>query len=300
MVLIRINFKNEEIYSSSLINGGDILAVGNASGDVRLLKYKKNLNSIEKFKLHELEITKLYAIKNRLLSCSRDARLKIWDIHKQKVSKTYDADFSPINDLDVSGNYIITGDESGAIRLWDFRIKNSPGKIKHGFNLFGCRFLNNPNLFVGYGLTKSLYLWDMRMSKAFLNKSQVLKDLDDFLISLSVSNNSDFIFILDSKFKIHRIRSQIKRNSYHCYCNLKKKKRLNFVKTLPKLNLDEEDKFILNGDLKGKTYIRSQKNGKLMAQFNDHLDAVKEVIFNSSKKIFSSCGLDGSVLIKTF
>ena len=41
-------------------------------------------------------------------------------------------------------------------------------------------------------------------------------------------------------------------------------------------------------------------NGKLMAQFNDHLDAVKEVIFNSSKKIFSSCGLDGSVLIKTF
>ena len=84
------------------------------------------------------------------------------------------------------------------------------------------------------------------------------------------------------------------------FCNLKKKKRFYFVKTLPKLNLDEEDKFILNGDLKGKTYIRSQKNGKLMAQFNDHLDAVKEVIFNSSKKIFSSCGLDGSVLIKTF
>jgi len=66
-----------------------------------------------------------------------------------------------------------------------------------------------------------------------------------------------------------------------------------------KLNLDKEENFILNGDLNGKTFIRTQKNGKIISQFNDHFGAVKEVLYNSSKKVIVSCGMEGSVTIRT-
>lgn len=71
-------------------------------------------------------------------------------------------------------------------------------------------------------------------------------------------------------------------------------------KSILKLNLDDRGNFILNGDSQGKSYIRSQKNGKILSQFKDHFAPVKEVIINSVLKIFFSYSIDGSFIFRTF
>jgi hypothetical protein len=57
---------------------------------------------------------------------------------------------------------------------------------------------------------------------------------------------------------------------------------------------------ILNGDFCGKSFIRSQKNGKILAQFNDHKSPVKEVMINLALKMFISCSIDGLIVLHPY
>jgi WD40 repeat protein len=300
MVLIKINFKNEEICSSSLSNKGKILTVGSSSGNIRILNYKERFNPVKIFKSHDLEITKIVTKNSKIFSCSLDSKLKIWDIQEQKLITTFIDHYGSINDLDVMEKYICTASEDGDVRIWDHRIRNSIGKLKHGFNLQGSRFLKNQNLIVSYGLADSLYIWDLRMNNVFLNKSRVLKNSRSALMSVGISNLSNFLFILDSGYKLHRVHTHFRQRSKRCALLIEKKNLIfQSRKNLLKLNLDDQGKFVLNGDLKGNSYVRSQKNGKVVTRFNDHLESVKEVIFSSKNKVFVSCSTDGSIVVRT-
>jgi len=65
-----------------------------------------------------------------------------------------------------------------------------------------------------------------------------------------------------------------------------------------KLNRDDRDKFLLHGNSEGIVFIKSQKNNKILKQFNDHLGVVKEVKLNQNMGILVSCSMDGSVVIR--
>ena len=300
MVSVKINFRQNEINSIALAKKCDIVAAGDTMGSIRILNCLKKFYSVEIIKAHNSEISKVFTFDSKTLSCSFDTKLKLWDFKKQKQIRSYIDHRGPINDLDITDEYISTASEDGDLRLWDLRLKSSIGKIKHGFNLWGCRFLNNKNLILSYGITDFLYLWDIRMNKEFLRKSRILENLKDHLISLCASKISGFVYLLNSNFEINRIVGLLTKKNLSCFSSLKtEKKRRNITEDRIKVNIDECDKFILNGDLNGKSYIRSQQNGKILAQFKDHLTSVKEVLYNSTKKLFVSCGTDGLVIIRT-
>ena len=146
MVILKINFKNCEICCGSLIKKGTLVGTGDSRGNIRIINHKRRFESIETFKIHDLEITDIKTVKSTLISSSHDTALKVWDMESQKLVKTYLGHSGPINSLDVFDNYISTASEDGDIRLWDRRIRYSTGKIRHGFNLLGGRFLNTQNL----------------------------------------------------------------------------------------------------------------------------------------------------------
>jgi len=301
MVLIKFNFKHTEISSCSLSDEGKIVFFGDSLGNLRMLCYKKTYKSLKSLKLHELEITKIANINEKLVSCSRDSKLKLWDIYKQKVIKTFIGHHGPITEMDILENCISSTSEDGDLRLWDIRTKESIEKIKHGYNLLGCKFLNNQNLILTYGVTNSLYIWDLRMKHIFLKHSKILKNPNSYITSLCVSKITNFIFILDSDYKLHRIHARLKKDYKHFKIFPKNPKKSGSIgKVLLKLNLDKEEKFILNGDLSGKTYVRLPKNGKIVSQFNDHVGPIREVLYNATKKIIISCGIHGSVVLKSY
>lgn len=301
MVFIKINFKNQEICCGSLSKKGKILTFGDSNGILGILNLNERFKNIKIFKTHDLEITKIKLMNSKIFSCSYDAKLKIWDLQKQKLINIFTDHSGPINDLDIYEKLICTSSEDGDLRLWDLRIKKSITKIKHGFNLIGCKFLNNKNLMVTHGISNFLYLWDLRMNKVFYKKLKVLKNSKPFILSICVSECSNFMFVLDSECKIHRIKNQGEERFPRNVSLIEKQNdNSNILRFLLKLNLDEGCTSILNGDFGGKSYIRSIKSGKILYQFNDHLKTVKEVIYNLSKKIFVSVGMDGSIVIRTF
>lgn len=300
MVLVKINFRQSEITSIALEKKCNFIAVGDSKGSIRILNCLKKFYSAETIGAHNSEISKVFTFDSKILSCSFDTKLKLWDFKKQKQIRSYTDHRGPINDLDITDDYISTASEDGDLRLWDLRSKSSIGKIKHGFNLLGCRFLNNKNLILSYGITDFLYLWDIRMNKEFLRKSKVLENFNDYLVSLCVSKISGFVYLLNSNYEINRIAGLLSMKNLPCFSPLKTDKRKrNLTEDRIKVNIDECDKFILNGDLNGKSFIRSLENGRILAQFKDHFTSVKEVLYNSTKKIFFSCGTDGLVIIRT-
>jgi WD40 repeat protein len=301
MGVIKINCKSDEISSSFLYEKKRTLSIGDSIGNIRILNLKEKLNTSIIMQIHDLEISRITVMGSKLLSCSLDSKLKVWDLNKWCLINSYLDHRGPINDLDVLERNISTVSDDGDLRFWDTRIKSSIGKISHGFNLTGCRFLNDKNLIVSHGITNFLYLWDLRMTRNFLVQSRILKKSTCSILSSCISKISNFIFILDSQYKIHRLNNRLKKNGSKCKFFKKEiMKEKIFHKNILKLNIDDKGKFILNGDIWGKSFIRSQKNGKILAQFNDHNTPVKEVMINFALKMFISCSIDGLIVLRTF
>ena len=301
MGCIRIKFNANEICSAYLFGKKKILSMGDSLGNIKIINIKEGIESWKIFKIHDLEITKISTIGSKLLSCSLDSKLKIVDLNKCCVINSFIDHQGSINDLDVFEKNISTASDDGDLRFWDIRTKSSIGKISHGFNLINCCYLNNKNLILSHGLTNFLYLWDLRMNRNFLAKSKILKKLNCSILSSCVSKFSNFIFVLDSKNNVHRLTGREKNSiskSKFFPENIRKKEA--FPTRILKLNLDDKGKFILNGDPYGRSYIRSQKNGKILLQFKDHFAPVKEVLFNSVLKAIFSYSIDGSVILRTF
>lgn len=301
MGLIKINCKNEEICSSFLDEKKKTLSIGDSLGNIRILNLKEKLNISKIMQIHDLEITRMTVMDSKLLTCSLDSKLKVWDLNKWCLINSFLDHRGSINDLDILERNISTVSDDGDLRFWDTRNKSSIGKISHGFNLSGCRFLNDKNLIVSHGITNFLYLWDLRMTRNFLIQSRILKNSICSILSSCVSRISNFIFILDSQYKVHRLNNQLKKNGTKCKF-LKKgiMKEKIFHRNILKLNIDNKGKFILNGDFWGKSFIRNQKNGKILAQFKDHITPVKEVMISFALKMFISCSIDGLIVLRTF
>ena len=301
MGLIKINCKSDGICSSFLYEKKKTLSIGDSLGNIRIFNLKEKLNTSKIMHIHDLEITRITVMGSNLLSCSLDSKLKVWDLNKWCLINSFIDHRGSINDLDVLERNISTVSDDGDLRFWDTRSKTSIGKISHGFNLTGCRFLNDKNLILSHGITDFLYLWDLRMTRNFLAQSKILKKSACSILSLCVSRISNFIFILDSQYKVHRLNSRVKKNVPKCKIFKKDiMKEKIFHRNILKLNIDDRGKFILNGDLSGKSFIRSQKNGKILNQFNDHTTPVKEVMISFALKMFISCSVDGLIAVRTF
>lgn len=294
MGLVKINFKKIEICCNSLSGKDKILAIGDSSGIIRILDIGKNLNSEIILKSHKLEISKIINYESNLVSCSFDTKIKRYDLRKQVILDSFIGHNGPVNDIDIFQKSMISASEDGDVRLWDLRENLFTGKLTHGFNLIGCRFMNNSNLIVSVGLDNTLFLWDLRMTKTFLKKTEVMRNENNIVISLCVSKFSNYCFILNNNFRVFRIGKKYT----HCSEFIEKRKERNRCFYRMKLNEDDNSKFLLHGNLEGKIFVRSQKSGKILKQFYDHLSEVTEITLNQRFKSLVSCGKDGSVVIR--
>ena len=127
-----------------------------------------------------------------------------------------------------------------------------------------------------------------------VDRTEVMRNENNIVISLCVSKFSNYCFILNNNFRVFRIGKKYT----HCSEFIEKRKERNRCFYRMKLNEDDNSKFLLHGNLEGKIFVRSQKSGKILKQFYDHLSEVTEITLNQRFKSLVSCGKDGSVVIR--
>ena len=70
---------------------------------------------------HEHWVTGLCFSGDRLVTCSADKTVKVWDVDKQKVKKTMTGHTSRINTVAADNRMIISGSQDGNVNVWDVR-----------------------------------------------------------------------------------------------------------------------------------------------------------------------------------
>lgn len=70
---------------------------------------------------HEGAVTGMSLCGDRLVTCSADKTLKVWDVEKQKVKKTLSGHTTRINSVASDQKSIISGSRDGTVHIWDLR-----------------------------------------------------------------------------------------------------------------------------------------------------------------------------------
>lgn len=70
---------------------------------------------------HEGPLTGMSLCGDRLVTCSADKTLKVWDVEKQKVKKTLTGHTTRINSVASDQKSIISGSRDGTVHIWDLR-----------------------------------------------------------------------------------------------------------------------------------------------------------------------------------
>jgi len=70
---------------------------------------------------HEGHVTGISLCADKLVSCSEDKTIKVWDVDKQKVKKTLSGHNTRITAVASDNKSIISGSRDGIIHIWDVR-----------------------------------------------------------------------------------------------------------------------------------------------------------------------------------
>jgi len=102
-----------------------------ANSDARMarleeLEKKMKIENDKRFgcltlKGHEGHVTGISLCADKLVSCSEDKTIKVWDVDKQKVKKTLSGHKTRITAVASDNKSIISGSRDGEIHIWDVR-----------------------------------------------------------------------------------------------------------------------------------------------------------------------------------
>jgi len=79
------------------------------------------MGAVLTLKGHEGWVTGMTFSGERLVTCSTDKTVKVWDVDKQKVKKTMSGHTSRINSIAADNRMILSGSQDGNINVWDVR-----------------------------------------------------------------------------------------------------------------------------------------------------------------------------------
>jgi Prp8 binding protein len=298
---IKLYYNSSTILNCSFSQNGQHIVCGDDKG-VLLLWQSKNINKKCIFlKIHDSSINNMLFYSGLLYTVSSDGKCKILDFNVCKHIRTFKSlDFTSINDVDCSNEITMTVNNIGIVKFWDKRSKAPIESISHGIQLKKAKFLSKPFTFITTGVLSTIFVWDLRkiekekITKFILNKKKF--QINSFL----VSKNRKFLFVSDVEnnylqYNIGFIELTMYRKlqtTLFLTNNVSKK----FIKT----SSDMKGKFFGHGNKDGVVLIWSQKTGKIIYNFKDHISNVNQINFHPKEKIFCSCGNDNSLVIKNF
>ncbi|TFF85190.1 MAG: WD40 repeat domain-containing protein [Promethearchaeota archaeon] len=138
---------------------GDLLISCSNDCTIKFWDWKKGdcLDTIEYE--HSRNITKIAINNNRVISASWDHFIKIWDISTRDLINSLEYHFDSIDCLVVNDSYIISGDKSGVIIIYELATGNIKTQLNHDRAITDL-LIDNGNLYSSCkgGLVK---VWDI-------------------------------------------------------------------------------------------------------------------------------------------
>lgn len=99
---------------------------------------------------------------DEIISCSRDQTIKLYDVTKASLIKSFTSSSMPIS-LTYSQSQVVSGHYDGKLRIWDFRSPSAPVEIRaHKDIIIQCQSKTNSSNIVSLGQDKAIVVSDIR------------------------------------------------------------------------------------------------------------------------------------------
>ena len=169
--IAKIKLSSQSIRSISVSPDGKYIALGFSDNFIRVLD-AVTLVLLYEFEAHKSSVftVKFSPVGNFLLSASRDAHLKIWEVtNKFELKETIVAHLYTINDIAYSpnGNYFATCSMDKAIKIWDakefqlLKVIDKARYASHGTSVNKLYWSAHFDRLVSGSDDRSISVWDI-------------------------------------------------------------------------------------------------------------------------------------------
>ncbi|KAL9653513.1 hypothetical protein ABK040_002146 [Willaertia magna] len=312
--IVKLEGHQSEIYICKFSSSGNLLASGGFDKYIYLWEIPNNgvdlpINSAI-LKGHSnavLDIDHFPLSENKLISCSADQTVILWDLQKMKKIRTFKEHSEIVNSCHANlknSNLFISGGDDSNIYFYDQREKNVIKKLKMKYPIFSLQFLDEDFLFVS-GIDHSIPCYDLKMDKIIyqLNNGHVdsitdikLSNDSNFLLSTSWDNTCRIWDVRPVTFSNNRcVKALIQPNSSQTTI-LEKKTLLKSSWYKRNDTFGNANQFIANG-YENDVMIWNTTNRELIYQLPGHLGIVNCVDFHPKEPIIASCSADKSIYL---
>jgi WD40 repeat protein len=126
-----------------------------------------------------------------VITVGPDNGVRIWDATTGKERTNLSGHHAPVSACACNQRYLVSGDFSGAVKVWDFQacLQQPTPSIGHRSNINACAISPKGDFFVTASSDQTLKIWDMTTGQQL----HTLKDHEDEINTCAVSPDGRFI-----------------------------------------------------------------------------------------------------------
>ncbi|XOV93860.1 MAG: WD40 repeat domain-containing protein [Bacteroidota bacterium] len=173
-ILVRKPYSSKSARSIAVSPNGHEIAVGFSDNSIRILN-PQNLSLLREFEAHKISVFTLQYHPQLpiLVSGSRDARLKFWDIqHNYRLVEEIPAHMYAINHIHfrTDGQYFVTCSMDKSIKVWDahqfklLKVIDKGRHAGHGTSINKLLWMPYNNWIVSCSDDRTISIWDVNFA----------------------------------------------------------------------------------------------------------------------------------------
>ena len=252
---------------------------------------------------HSSEITAVATSRDgsRLLTASRDGRIRVWDRQGKQVPLELRRHTSPVQALavDATGRWLVSGDRAGALLLWDLeseeptrpvRTLGEKARFKHTHSIRQLAFSGDGRFFASADTRGAVALWDLR-GESSGSLLDVLWNHSDPVTGLAFSGDTTRLFSTgeDGKLMITSLSDGKPR---------RKPETRRIGAAITSLAIAQDGERLLTGDAEGRVVLwrgRAKRDYRAIELTRHKSRHVLGVALASTTNVSVSIGSDGAV-----
>ena len=190
---IQLEAHQAEVNSGKFSHNGEYFATAGNDKAIHIWetfdKKCRNVNSI--LHAHSSPILEIcWNNDDRIVSCSIDKRVTLWDIYNGKYIIKYKDHDNYIYSVDYYENLICSVGEDCTLIINDIRSKEKIKSYHHKYQLTTCKFLKDDLIYFG-GIDNQIYRYDLK--KGEIDKNFALIGHNDTITGIDISHNNKFL-----------------------------------------------------------------------------------------------------------
>ncbi|KAF4669843.1 U5 small nuclear ribonucleoprotein [Perkinsus olseni] len=295
-----------EVFCCDFSADGANLASGGFDKNILVWKVYGDCDNWCILKGHEnavLEVHWSLTEQNKIVSCSADKSVALWDVEEGKRIKKLRGHGAVVNSCQVTRRgvpLVVSGGDDGSIKLWDLRVRRCVQTRDHQYQVLSVTFDDTATRIFAGTLDNQILSMDIRKMDAEQNVIELGPEHDDSITGLAVSNDGNFLLSnsMDKSVKLWDIRPFVAHDSQRLVHHFTRGVQHDSERNLLRVRWSPDDQYFTTGNAKRVVNVWDVRSREILYSLPGHTGSVNEVCFHPSESyVIASASSDRTIYL---